>query len=114
MVVAIEHAPTVIAAERRVDELRRKQWERECLVRRRYDDVLKLTHERAKAVNQLAKNLEKATQIRALVESIEGDDRAPVSSKRLARWAAQYVDHLDPLLEFRISLLDEKPRNSYY
>ncbi len=58
--------------------------------------------------------LEQAKQIRALVSDIESHDNVPPASKRLARWAIRYADHLDPLQEYRISELEEQPQTAYY
>jgi len=111
VVLTIEGLPTLISAQREVeylDELRRA---RASLVRRRRQDRIRLTHQRAEAVDQLAKDLERARQIRALIAEIEAQHEAPIASKRIARWAGEYADHIDPLQSHRIAELDQQPRD---
>jgi hypothetical protein len=48
----------------------------------------------------------RATQIRSLITAIEVNLHARVASRRLARWARRYADHLDPLIAFRIPELE--------
>ncbi len=113
IVLAIEHAPTLIAQRRREDEIRERRWARERLVRRRLNDRVRLSHERARSVEALARNLDRARQIRALVSAINAADSVSPSSKRLARWASQYADHLDPLAPTYIPVLDEEIPGTY-
>ncbi len=104
--MTIEGLPALISAEREAqvrDETRRA---RAALVHRRQQDRIRLTHQRAEAIDQLSKDLAKAMRIRALVSEIETNDDAPPASKRLGRWASLYADHLDPLQDYRLSELD--------
>ena len=107
VILTIESLPGLISAEREAeyrDELRRA---RAALVRRRKQDRIQLTLQRAEAVDQLAEDLEKATQIRRLVAAIEAVADAPPSNRRLARWGSKYADHLDPMNPYRIDSLDK-------
>ena len=108
IVAAIEHAPTIIAAERRAREIRATRDAREELEERRASDVPKFTRERAAKTNRMLTNFDRAARIRGLIAAIESRVDAPASSRRLARWAVRYADHLDPLVDYRIPELEIK------
>lgn len=114
LVMAIESAPGLISEERRARHSREVREARDALVRRRVNDQIRLTHNRAESFQKLNEDWQLASQIRTLVAAISNEENAPPASKRLARWGTKYADHLDPLKQFRIVALDEKPIKSYW
>lgn len=114
IVLAIESAPDLISEARRAQHLREVREAREAVVRRRMTDQVRLTHQRAEMIEKLNDDWQKAAQIRTLAAAIGDEECAPPTSKRLARWAMKYADHVDPLKEFRIAALDQKPRKTFW
>lgn len=114
IVLAMENVPGLISEERQARQIRQVREAREALVRQRKNDQHRLTHKRAESIQDLSSDWQMASQIRTLVAAINNEESAPPASKRLARWGAEYADHLDPLKQFRIVALDEKPIKSYW
>ena len=109
LVVTIERAPLAIKAVREEEERRAQEWQCKQLRMRRERDVIRLTHERADAVDKLAADYRKAAQIREFLAVAKSEEAAGASILRRASWAKQYADHIDPLVDFRLDVLDRQP-----
>lgn len=112
--IAMENVPSLISEEREARNIREVREARSALVRQRRYDQHRLTHERAESIRKLSTDWRLASQIRTLAAAINNEESAPPASKRLARWGTKYADHLDPLKQFRIVALDEKPIKSHW
>ncbi len=114
IVVAMDGVPGLISEERQARNIREIREARKALVRKRRNDQLRLTHERAESIQKLNSDWQMASQLRTFVAAIGDEENAPPASKRLARWGSKFADHLDPLKQYRITTLDQKPVKSYW
>lgn len=115
MVVVVEQMPVLVRAERRDKQAQEERWARARLRRKRENDAIKFARARAQTIDQLVRDLDKAKRIRVLAGEIERQAAAPSRSRRLARWAKKYADHLDPRVDTRLVLLDLEPdKYAYY
>ena len=108
IVALFEIIPDIIHTKKEEERLEQLARQRRELCRRRRNDVLTLTQKRAEHINQLVKDLDRAKTIRAWIGAVEQSENPPASTKRLARWAAQYANHIDPLVDFRLLNLDRE------
>ncbi|MFC1719915.1 hypothetical protein ACFL00_02090 [Pseudomonadota bacterium] len=106
IVALFEDLPNIIRSKKEEERLEKLAEQRRALNRRRRNDIIMLTKKRAEHVDQLVRDLDQARSIRAWVRDVEHSETPPVSTKRLARWAAHYANHLDPLVDFRLIHLD--------
>lgn len=114
IVAALEDAPRVILAKKEKQRLERIARARERLCEERRFNLYAFTQERAKKIDELVENIDKANSIRALIEAVESASDAPASTKRLARWADLYADHVDPLVDYRMDRMEEPPKRRYW
>lgn len=109
VVVVFEQAPALITEAKAKERREQLAWERAELCRRRQSNVFKHTKARAQTIDAQLQDLWQAAQIRRFVKAVEKAARAPAATRRLARWATLYADHLDPLVNYRLPKLDEEP-----
>jgi len=106
IIALFEEAPSIIRAKKEDERLEELASQRRQLRRRRLSDVIIFTHERASQVDQLIEDLQKAKAVRSWVAEVRNSDSPPAATTRLTRWASEYADHLDPLVDFRLVDLD--------
>lgn len=109
VVLLFEQTPSIIAQAKERERREWLVWERAQLCRRRHSDAFKHTKARTQAIDALARNLSKAAEIRLFVKAVKNASSPPAATRRLARWATLYADHLDPLVDFSLPKLNEKP-----
>lgn len=114
VVAALEEASGIILVKKEKERLERIARAREQLCVERQSNLFTFTQERAKKVDELVENLDKANSIRALIEAVESASDAPASTQRLARWANLYANHLDPLVDCRLDRMEEPPKRRYW
>jgi len=111
-------APDIIAAKKEKERKEEIARERRNLCERRRIDAHRGIHSRAETVGRLVDDLKKADAIREFIDRVQSSDELPVSTLRVARWAKEYGDHLDPLVDFRLAKLDqpvpEQRSNGWY
>ena len=108
IIALFETLPDLIRSKKEEEHQRRLSRERRQLRLRRQSDVFKLTKARAEHIDQLVENLQKACAVRTWISEVNESDSPPSATKRLARWASKYADHLDPLMEFKLKTLEQE------
>lgn len=109
LVLEIERVPVLMRAKRNDEEKRMRAWRRQHVRRQRDMQIIQYSRKRADVVSRLAADLCKADQIRACIASVEDCESASARLVRQAKWAKFYTDHLDPLVDYRIEVLDLEP-----
>ena len=113
IVLLFEQAPSVIAEAKEKEHQDQLAWERAELCRQRRTDVFKHTKARARSIDAQVQNLSKAAQIRLFVQAVQNAPSPPAATRRLARWAVLYANHLDPLVDYSLPKLDEEPPSRF-
>lgn len=87
---------------------REKRWRREHEVAERHRLLPKLLRKRAESVEEAVERWVKARGIRSFLKALDQSVDTPSRSRRLARWAVLYADHVDPLIDYRIEGLERE------
>ena len=103
-------APDIISKKKDEEHRQQLRRERKRLVERRKSDRYRFTRERASTIDMLVNSLEKAKEVRRFVCAVDAEHSVPATTRRLARWASKYADHLDPLVDFELEKLGEEPK----